>query len=165
MSRAFTKEDGWEEPVVPPRAALPAGVPNYVTPRGLLLLREEHAALEAARALLDAEIPDADARRARRTVLTRRLEELVARIAGAEVVDPALPSRDRARFGAHVTLRDAPGGTRTFQIVGVDEADPDAGRISFLAPLARAVLGTAVGDAIEFRGDRWKVEAIEYDSA
>jgi transcription elongation factor GreB len=163
MSRAFTKEDGWEEPVIAPRAELPPGVPNYVTPRGRALLAEEYAALEAERSRLDVDVPDEDARRARRTVLTRQLEALVARIASAEVVDPARQARDRARFGAHVTLRDATGETRTFQIVGVDESDPEAGRISFLAPLARAVLGTAVGDAIEFRGDRWQVEAIEYE--
>jgi len=165
MSRAFTKEDGWEEPVVAPRAELPPGVPNYVTPRGRALLAEEYAALEAARARLDAEVRDEDARRPRRTVLTRQLEELAGRIASAEVVDPARQARDRARFGARVTLRDATGEPRTFQIVGVDEADPDAGRISFLAPLARAVLGTTAGDAIEFRGDRWQVEAIEYEPA
>src|SRR5258706_2066747 len=165
MSRAFTKEEGGEEPFAPPRPSLPPGIPNYVTPRGLLLLRAEHATLEAARARLDAEVRDEDARRTRRTVLTRRLEELAARIASAEVVDPARQARDRARFGARVTLRDATGEPRTFQIVGVDEADPDAGRISFLAPLARAVLGTTAGDAIQFRGDRWKVEAIEYEPA
>jgi len=164
MSRAFTKEDGWQEPVVPPRAALPPGTPNYVTPRGLALLREEHAALETARAQLDTAVPDEDARRARRTVLTRQLEELAGRIAGAEVVDPARQAHDRARFGARVTLRAAAGEPRTFQVVGVDEADPDAGRISFLAPLARAVLGAAVGDVVEFRGERWTVERVEYDA-
>jgi transcription elongation factor GreB len=144
-------------------------VPNYVTPRGLSLLQAEHAALEAARARLDADVPDEDARRARRTVLTRQLEALAGRIASAEVVDPTRQARDRARFGACVTLRDLGGGgdgfaARTFQVVGVDEADPDAGRISFLAPLARAVLGAAVGERIEFRGERYTIDGIEYEA-
>ncbi len=167
MSRAFTKEDGWQEPVVPPRAELPPGVPNYVTPRGLSLLHAEHAALEAARARLDADIPDEDARRARRNVLTRQLEALAGRIASAEVVDPTRQARDRARFGARVTMRSLDGdglAARTFQVVGVDEADPDAGRISFLAPLARAVLGATVGERIEFRGERYTIEGIEYEA-
>ena len=150
MSRAFTKEDSWEEPRVPPRAELPAGVPNYVTPRGRARLADEHAALEKERARLDADVPDEGARRTRRAVLTQRLADLAARIASAEVVDPAHQPHDTVRFGARVTLSSnaGAGAVRGFQIVGVDEADPDAGRISFLAPLARAVLGKSVGDAI-----------------
>jgi transcription elongation factor GreB len=164
VSRAFTKEDSWEEPRVPPRAALPPGVPNYVTPRGRALLADEHAALEAERARLEADVPDEEARRTRRAVLTRQLEDLRARIANAEVVDPARQPHDTVRFGAHVTLSSGAGddASRSFQIVGVDEADPDAGRISFLAPLARAVLGKAVGESIEFRGEQLTVEAIAY---
>jgi transcription elongation factor GreB len=162
MSRAFTKEDGWEEPVIAPRAELPPGVPNYVTPRGRTLLAEEYAALEAERSRLETDVPDEVARRTRRAVLTRRLGDLAERIAAAEVVDPARQAHDRARFGARVTLA-GDGGRREFQIVGVDEAEPDAGRLSFLSPLARAVLGKAVGDAVTFREDRWQVEAIEYE--
>jgi len=164
VSRAFTKEDSWEEPRVPPRASLPPGVPNYVTPRGRALLVEEHAALEAERLRLEADLPDEDARRTRRAVLTRQLEDLAARLASAEVIDPARQAQDRARFGAQVTLSSGAGAdaSRSFQIVGVDEADPDAGRISFLAPLARAVLGKAVGDGFEFRGEQWTLAAIRY---
>jgi transcription elongation factor GreB len=165
MSRAFTKEDSWEEPRIPSRAELPPGVPNYVTPRGLDLLRAEQTALDAARARIEAEFPDEDARRARRAVLTRQLEDLAARIGSAEVIDPARQPHDTVRFGAQVTLSSSTGAdaSRSFQIVGVDEADPDAGRISFLAPLARAVLGKAVGDGFEFRGEQLAVEAITYD--
>jgi transcription elongation factor GreB len=165
MSRAFTKEDSWEEPVVPPRASLPPGVPNYVTPRGLALLHEEATALEAQRARLEPEVEDEAERRKRRAVLTRRMSDLATRIAMAEVVEPGKQPRGRAHFGARVTLRTGKGAgeTRTLQIVGVDEADPEAGRIAFLAPIARAILGHAVGETIRFQGDRLTIENITYE--
>jgi transcription elongation factor GreB len=163
MSRAFTKEDSWEEPVVPPRASLPPGVPNYVTPRGLALLLAEADALEAERARLEANVLDEAERRKRRAVLTRRMSDLAARIATAEIVDPERQPRDKAHFGARVTLRGAAGEPRALHIVGVDEADPDAGRISFLAPIARAILGHAVGDTVPFQDDRLTITAIDYE--
>ena len=149
MSRAFTKEDGWEEPIIPPRAPLPEGVPNYVTPRGLALLREEQARLEAERARL--EVSEDDAGRKMRVVLARRLADLAGRIATAEVIDPARQHHDNVRFGARVTLRDAQGGTRVLQIVGVDESDPDRGLVAFTAPIAKAILGCGVGDTAKLR--------------
>jgi len=163
MSRAFTKEDSWEEPVVPPRASLPPGVPNYVTPRGLTLLNAEADALETERAGLEATTPDEADRRKRRAVLTRRMSDLAARIATAEVVEPGKQPRGKAHFGARVTLRTATGETRTLQIVGVDEADPDAGLIAFLAPIARAILGHAAGETIPFQADRLTIIAIDYE--
>jgi transcription elongation factor GreB len=162
MSRAFTREDTWEEPVVPQRAPLPEGAANYVTPRGLARLRDEQAALEAERAQLD---PAADDERVKkqRVVLSRRLADLAGRIAIAEVVDPAQQAHDRVRFGARVTL----GDDRTLQIVGVDEADPDHGRIAFTAPIARALLGKAVGESAKLVTGEGEVmltvRAIEYD--
>jgi len=163
MSRAFTKEDSWEEPVVPPRASLPPGVPNYVTPRGLALLNEEAAALEAQRSRLEPDFQDEAERRKRRAVLTRRMSDLADRIATAEVVEPGKQPRGKAHFGACITLRTATGETRTLQIVGVDEADPDAGLIAFLAPIARAILGHAVGETIPFQADRLTIIAIDYE--
>lgn len=145
MSRAFTREDSWEDPIIPPRAPLPEGVPNYVTPRGLALLREEQDRLEAERARLE-QAGDDDTARKQRIVLTRRLAELAGRIAIAEVVDPARQAQDKVRFGARVTLRDRKGGHRTLQIVGVDESDPEQGLVAFTAPIAKAILGCGVGD-------------------
>jgi transcription elongation factor GreB len=149
MSRAFTKEDSWEEPIVPPRAPLPEGVPNYVTPRGLALLKDEQASLEAERVRLVAAGDDERAKKAL-VVLARRAGELADRIASAQVVAP-LATYEDVRFGARVTLRDRAGKTRTFRIVGVDESDPDAGSISFAAPIARAVLGKRVGETATLR--------------
>ena len=155
MSRAFVKEGAPEVPVVvPPRAPLPAGVPNYVTPTGLAALRAEKVALERARADLDAEHPDASRER---EMLTGKLKGLIERIARSQVVDPAQVDRDDVRFGATVTLRDADGTKRSVRIVGVDEADAVASTVAFTSPIARALTGKRVGDTAVLRtpaGDR-----------
>lgn len=171
MSRAFTKEDSWEEPAVPPRASLPPGVPNYVTPRGLALLREEYAAREAERALLEEDVPDEAERRKRRAGITRQQSDLASRISSAEVVEPGRQAKDRVHFGARVTLRTVSGQrageVRNLQIVGVDEADPEQGRVTFLAPIARAMIGHAAGDTVTLQtGDgeeRLMIEDITYE--
>ena len=159
MSKAFTKDDAWEEPVVPPRAPLPAGVPNYVTPRGLAALRAELAALDAT-APADAAAPDAQAHAARRA-------ELEQRIATA-VVAPSPADRAEIRFGARVRATASAGDVRDVHIVGVDEADPAAHAIAFVAPLARALLGRRVGDVVSVRTpggeEELTVVAVTYDS-
>lgn len=172
MSKAFTKDDEWEEPVVAPRAPLPPGVPNYVTPRGLALLRAELVELEAARQRLDAARSDEVEQRRRLAIVGRRLSELGARLASAQLVDPRLQPHDAVRFGASVRLRTAAGAhageERALTIVGVDEADPAAGRIAFTAPIARAILGRAVGDSATLataRGDEeLEILSIDYPS-
>src|SRR6185369_2252173 len=88
VSKAFTKDEAWEEPIIPPRAPVPAGVPNYVTPRGLRLLRAELAALEVERHHLEADRSDELEYRRRLAILTGRTSELAARIASATLVDP-----------------------------------------------------------------------------
>ncbi len=147
MSRGFVKEDDQEEaPFVPPRAALPEGVDNYVTPRGLAQLHEERQALEAERSL-PRESEDA-ARRAR-AIVDGRLALLDERIASARLVEPTEGPVKQVRFGCTVTVRFLGGpqeGTElTFTIVGVDEASVQEGRISFLAPIARALIGKRKG--------------------
>ena len=164
MSRAFVKEGAPEVPaVVPPRPPLPAGVPNYVTPGGLEALRAERADLEARRKALDAEDPDAARER---EVLTGRLRDLVERIAISRVVDPAAVDRPEARFGATVTVRDGGGASRALQIVGVDEADSEAGTVAFTSPIARALTGKREGDeaVVETPAGttRLTVEAVRY---
>jgi transcription elongation factor GreB len=147
MSKAFTKEDSEASaPRVAPRPPLPDGVPNYVTPRGLELLRQEKRALEAARAALREE-PAASARLAS---LAARWVELEQRLASAECIEPKAEP-DAVRFGSHVVLRDDQGRELRYQIVGVDEAEPAAGRIAFLSPVARALLGAEVGDRVRLQ--------------
>ena len=143
MSKAFTKEDSApDEIVVARRAPLPQGVPNYVTPRGLELLREERQALESARAGLRG-AADGTARLA---ALGARIVELEQRIASAQCVEPSPSSV--VRFGSSVTLLDESERQQRYQIVGVDEADPGQGKVAFLSPLARALLGARVGDNV-----------------
>ena len=170
MNKAFTKEDAPDPPlIVPPRPPLPDGVPNYVTARGLALLRDELAALEAERAAIVAAGGD-DAERARRLAReSARIAALNGRIASAELVDPRRQPRDEVRFGATVTVRDDDGHDRRYAIVGVDEADPSTGRIAFLAPVARALQGARVGDLVTVRTGRGEesleVLAIAYTEA
>jgi len=171
VSKAFTKDDeAWEEPIVPPRPPLPAGVANYVTPRGLALLRAELAQLEAGRRGLERDRDDEVHYRRRLAILSGRIGELSERIASAVVVDPAGQPRDEVRFGASVTLRTASGSRageeRQLEIVGIDEADAARGRVAFTAPIARAILGRAVGDTASLDSPRGKelleVVAITY---
>lgn len=151
---------------------MPPGVANYVTPRGLELLRDELRRLEAQRAELEAQSsPDAEAEADRPqaiAALTARIVELSSRVASAELVDPQGQPRDEARFGATVLVRNEAGDERRYQIVGVDEADAAAGRVAFLAPLARALLGKHAGDIAVVRTPRGdeelEVVAIAYDT-
>jgi transcription elongation factor GreB len=170
VSKAFTKDEAWEEPIIPARAPVPAGVPNYVTPRGLRLLRAELAALEAERHRLEAEDRSDEVEYRRRVaILSGRTSELTARLASAEPVDPRRQPRDQARFGARVTLRTVSGvragEERRLEIVGIDEADASRGRVAFTAPIARAILGRAVGDtaALDTPRGRELLEVVSID--
>lgn len=158
MSRAFVKEGAPDEPpIIPPRAPLPAGVPNYVTARGLALLREERAGLEAERAGLSAagdDGPEEVDRKRRLEVATGRLKALTERIARSQVVDLRSQPPEAVRFSATVTATDGDGTERTFQIVGVDEADASEGRVAFTSPVARSLIGKRVGDTATIRTPR-----------
>ncbi|WP_439883240.1 GreA/GreB family elongation factor [Pontibacter sp. MBLB2868] len=168
MSRAFTKEDDAQEaPIIPPRAALPAGMANYVTPRGLDKLRAELEELEAERAKVEANREDAAERTRLITILKGKLSALTQRIASAKVIDPREQPNDEVRFGATVTLRTVSGGKpnmkRRFSIVGVDEASVEEGKIGFVAPIAGAVIGKKVGEQVTLPMGRVKeiVEVVE----
>ncbi len=168
MSKAFTKDDASDAPVVVvPRAPLPPGTPNYVTPRGLAALRAELDALQAERARLEVPSEDNDARVRALTTVHARIGELAERIAAALLVNPREQPHDEVRFGARVAARTENGTTREWQIVGVDESDVAHGRVAFTAPLARALLGRRVGDAVTVRTPRGEeeleIEAIAYE--
>jgi len=165
VSKAFTNEESAETPrVVPPRAPLPAGVPNYVTEAGLALLHAELATLEAERAAAERE-PEVAGRDESLAALAQRRAELAERIASAERVPLPPEPRDAVCFGATVTV-DGAGGVRCYRIVGVDEADAALGKIAFVSPLARALLGAAVGDTVRLHAPRGEEEleivAVEY---
>jgi len=150
VSKAFTKDDAWEEPLIPPRAPLPDGAPNLVTPRGMQLLRAELAELEAERQGLAGQSSDEVEIRRRLAIATGRLRDLSARIASAEVVEASPQTHDVVRFGSSVVVRtesgDREGEERRLQIVGVDEADAANGLVAFTAPIARAIMGLEVGE-------------------
>ena len=153
MSRGFVKEDDAQAPpIVPPRAALPPNTPNYVTPSGLEQLRAELATLEAERTQAEANRDNDTDRTHRLSLLHGRLALLTERLASARVVDPSTQPAGEVRFGATVTLRTVGGGKigfeRKFTIVGVDEANVAAGKVGFIAPIARAIIGAKVGQTV-----------------
>jgi transcription elongation factor GreB len=167
VSKAFTKDDAADDPVVVPmRPPLPVGATNYVTPRGLASLREEQERRGAEISALEAEARDPERTRVL-AVARARLREIDERIASAVVVDPRTQPRDAARFGASVTVRGDTGARRRYEIVGVDEADASRGRVAFVAPVARVLLGKRVGDVATLRTPRGDEEieivAIEYE--
>jgi transcription elongation factor GreB len=167
VSKAFTKDDAADDHVViPPRAPLPEGTPNYVTARGLLALSEELRALHEERARLEAAEGGEDRVRAL-AVSTGRVRDLEERIASATLIDPRAQPHDDVRFGARVTVQGESGEARRYEIVGVDEADAAHGRVAFVAPIARALLGKRVGDVVTLRTPRGDEElevlAIDYD--
>lgn len=146
MSRGFVKEDDQEEiPLVPPRADLPPGVTNYVTPAGMNELLAEKQKLTDERSNLTA--TSDNERRIAVNHINAKLLLLENRIAEAKVVDLAEQPQNEIRFGATVTLKiPATNTVQTFQIVGVDEASVAKGKISFLSPLAKALLNKKTGD-------------------
>ncbi|MBF9222820.1 GreA/GreB family elongation factor [Hymenobacter ruricola] len=156
MSRGFTKEDDAQTPpIIPPRAALPPGTPNYVTPHGLEMLRAELSTLEAERARAEANRDNDTDRTHQLSFYNGRIALLTERLGSAKVVDPAGQPPKEVRFGATVRLRTVGGGKagfeRTFTIVGVDEADIAQGKVAFVAPIARAVLGAKLRQQVPLK--------------
>ncbi len=169
MSKAFTKETETEEaepdPPDPPDP-LSHGLKNYVTPNGLRLLRDE---LDRLRRVERPEVVEVVAWAAgngdrsengdyiygkkRLREIDRRLRFLMKRIESAEVVDPARQrNHDRVFFGATVTYVDADGGLdaeeATLRIVGIDEASAARGEVSWVSPIARAMMKAEEGDVV-----------------
>ncbi|WP_128546815.1 GreA/GreB family elongation factor [Larkinella soli] len=159
MSRAFLKNETADDPVViPARAPLPPGVTNYVTPRGLNLLRAELDDLEAERAGVQTTEADENERSRQLALLNGRIALLNQRIASARVVDAHDHPADEIRFGATVMLRTVSdrqaGEERRLTIVGVDEADASKGCIAFTSPIARAMTGKKIGEIVSLRTGR-----------
>lgn len=166
MSRAFVKEsdDEFSAGELPERP-LPAHA-NYVTPQGLELLRarvrelaEQHEQLKAISA------DDSEAKRKLREV-ERDQRYFNAQLERAEPVDPAQQPHGEVRFGATVQVEDADGGVQEFSIVGDDEADVAAGKISWGSPLARSLIGAKTGDVVKWQRPAGSIEveiiAIRY---
>ncbi|MDN3594114.1 GreA/GreB family elongation factor [Zunongwangia endophytica] len=151
MSRGFVKEEDQEEaPVIPPRAALPAGATNYVTPFGYEALEKEQHHLEKERTELPKD-NETEKRRAQ-AVIDGKLKLLAERRASARIIYPNQQPEDEVRFGAKLKLKNHTNGSlQEFQIVGVDEANVKNQKIAFVAPIAKAVTGLKVGDKTDFK--------------
>lgn len=155
MSRAFVKEpDGlaaFDE--LPERLISPH--PNLVTDEGLAQIEGEVARL--SRAYADAQ---AAGDRAALNSAAHDLRYWTARRASAELV-PAQADAEEVRFGAKVTFAREDGRRQTYRIVGEDEADPAKGTLSYVSPLARELLGKAVGDTARAGAGELEILAIE----
>jgi transcription elongation GreA/GreB family factor len=145
VSVAFTKEDSAEtasETLLPDRPVSPH--PNLVTEAGLkaleLQLQQAREACETAQ-----KIDDINERRRQAAIPLRDGRYFAARVRTAQLM-PAPPSTDTVAFGSTVTFRREDGRVQKYHIVGEDEADPKAGSISFVSPVARSLMGKAVGD-------------------
>ena len=152
MSVAFRRES--DEEHLEPRFELPIPPgPNLVTPRGLTLIGERVAALEAAVAAAS----DEEARK----VLRRDLRYWHTRQTTARVAPP--PAEGEVGIGSRAVIR-LNGGERAVEIVGADEAEPAAGRLAFQAPLARALIGAAEGERVAFGGVADAVEILSVEA-
>ncbi|MEW6254912.1 MAG: transcription elongation factor GreA [Pseudomonadota bacterium] len=157
MSVAFTRENDLEATAadLPDRPLSPH--PNLVTPSGLAAL---DAALRAARdAYAAAQTGDVQADRSAMARATRDLRYWSARRASARLVEPET-ANDTVQFGATVTLEREDGRRQVFRIVGEDEADPAKGSVSYVSPLARAVMGKARGEVVTVAGQAVEITGI-----
>jgi transcription elongation GreA/GreB family factor len=159
LSVAFTKEESAEtasETLLPDRPISPH--PNLVTDAGLKALE---LALQQAREAFDAAqtIEDVNERRRQAATPLRDVRYLSERVRTAQLV-PSPASTDTVAFGSTVTFSREDGRVQKYRIVGEDEADPKAGSISFVSPVARSLMGKRVGDVVESAGHELEITAI-----
>jgi transcription elongation factor GreB len=176
MSKAFTRESDQnpdhEDDEAPGLPALPAGTRNYMTPAGYARLRAELLALIdddrpkvvevvhwAASNGDRSENGDYLYGKKRLREIDRRIRFLTRRLEVAEVTDPGVHhGSDQVFFGATVTYAQADGVERTVTILGIDEADPLQGQISWISPVARTLLRARVGDALRLHTPQGPLE-------
>jgi transcription elongation factor GreB len=167
MSKAFTKESDAEAEDDDDGGPdlLPAGGRNYVTPEGMRRLQDELRQLQRVERPKVVEIVSWAAGNGDRSEngdyiygkrrlreIDRRLRYLMKRLDNAVLVDPKRQThRDQVFFGARVTYAGSDDAEKTVRIVGVDEADPEHGTVSWTSPIARALLKARVGDVVQVR--------------
>jgi transcription elongation factor GreB len=165
LSKAFTREqDEPEEDGLEPEVEQPKGVKNYITPAGYARMKAE------LKQLLDVERPEVVGivhwaasngdrsengdyiyGKKRLREIDRRIRFLIKRLEIAEVVDSSGQEQERVFFGATVSVCDSAGAERCVSIVGMDEVDPARGRVSWISPIARALLKARAGDTVMLR--------------
>ncbi len=163
MSVAFTKEQDGESAAadLPDRPIPPH--PNLVTAEGLARLEDELGKARAAYTAAQAH-GDVQADRTAMARATRDLRYYAARRASAQLVAHD-PQASLVQFGAQVSFERADGRRQSFRIVGEDEADPASGAVSYVSPLAQALLGRSVGDAVVVAGSEIEIVAIGQGAA
>jgi transcription elongation factor GreB len=159
MSKAFTREsdDAPDASLVHRAPELPPGAPNYITAAGARRLRDELDHLLRADRTGTASTP---------REVDQRIHALAALLDSAEVVEPNGQDHERVRFGATVTVRGDDDHETAYRIVGVAEADPRHGAISWVSPVARALIGARIGDVITMPGrghDDVEIVAVAYE--
>jgi len=164
MSKAFTREQDDADAEPQAGAEQPTGVKNYITPAGYARMKSE------LKQLLDTERPEVVRTvswaasngdrsengdyiygKKRLREIDRRIRFLIKRLEAAEVVDTRHQDQERVFFGATVTVADRAGLARTVSIVGLDEVDPTRGRVSWISPIAKALLKAREGDTVSLR--------------
>ena len=167
MNKAFVREtDEDDEEELSPSLKLPQGTRNYITPGGYARIKDEldHLLRTERPHIVEvvhwaasngdrSENGDYIYGKKRLREIDRRIRFLTKRLDLAEVVDPAArqESLDQVFFGATVTIADENGDEQTYQIVGIDETDFSRNRISWVSPLARALLKAREGDLVRFQ--------------
>jgi len=166
MNKAFVREtDGDDDEEIPPSLSLPSGARNYITPAGHARLKNELEELVKRERPRIVEIVSWAASNGDRSEngdyiygkrrlreIDRRIRFLTKRLEIAEIVDPMRQGdNDQVFFGACVTIADTDGVENTYTIVGVDETNAARGYISWISPLARAVIKSREGDTVRFQ--------------
>ncbi|HEY0548451.1 MAG TPA: GreA/GreB family elongation factor [Verrucomicrobiae bacterium] len=154
MSKAFTREsdDAPDLPLPRPAAVLPPGAKNLMTPGGAARLRAEleRLAREERPALAKSASAEDGAKNQLRA-LDQRMEVLHQKLQTAVVTGPPVPGDDVVRFGATVVVRERSGEQTTYRIVGMDETDLDQNWVSWLSPIAKALLNGRAGQRVRFK--------------
>ena len=165
MSRAFIKENDLEHAGIDIPERPLSGEPNYVTPNGLKLLNAQIDALEVERGFLKNKKDDPIAKQ-KIAIIERDMRYYAARIESAILTTPKEEDHSIVLFGAIVTVEDEEGKLSTYEIVGEDEADIHQGKVSYISPLAEALIGAKLNDEVTWEkpmGDTYlTIQKIEY---
>jgi transcription elongation factor GreB len=154
MSKAFTREEneGPDIPDLPPlNSVLAPGARNYTTAAGAQKLRDElQRSVEIMRPALASSSDDPDAKR-QLARLDQRIRQLEESLHSAEIVSAPAGPAEAVHFGTTVTVRESNGSEATYRIVGVDEIDPERSWVSWMSPIAKALLNSKRGERIRFK--------------
>lgn len=170
MSKAFINEDQQSEQdeEMPEGPPLPQNTKNYITPQGFAVLQASlHKLLHEERPQMTATVAwaasngdrseNADYIYGKRRLreIDKKIRFLTKRLESAEIVDPLkVEKKNQVFFGATVTIEDEDGSQKTYSIVGIDEADPAHGKISWISPVAKALLKSKEGDLVSFKSPK-----------